>query len=144
MKMKRNGFTFIELLVSITIIGVMLAIVTLSFRGANKNARDSRRQADLQEIRGAIESYRLEQGSYPSTDDDSSEVVFMDELQPDYLSSNISDPVNASPNFYYYRYIGTANCNYVLYAPMEVEGNSKPCPATCGVGAGSEVYCLAN
>lgn len=142
-KLQSAGFTFIELLVSITIITVMMAIATVSFRGANKNARDAKRKADLQEIRGAVETYRLAEGSYPNTNDDSSQAVFMDDLQPTYLSQNFSDPINTSPNLYYYRYVGSASCNYVLYAPVEVSGNAMPCPAAC-YNAGTDVYCLAN
>lgn len=66
MKSKNTkGFTFVELLVVITIIAVLSGVAMVSFTGTNKNARDSRRRLDLEQIRSALEICRSEDGSYP-------------------------------------------------------------------------------
>jgi prepilin-type N-terminal cleavage/methylation domain-containing protein len=69
----KKGFTLIELLVVIAIIGVLSAIGLVSFKGANQKARDSRRAADIQEIRSALEMYKTDSstGTYPDSLDDS-------------------------------------------------------------------------
>lgn len=64
----KKGFTLIELIVVITIIAVLTVAGVISFGGASKRARDSRRMADLEKIRIALELYRQSVGSsYPST-----------------------------------------------------------------------------
>jgi type II secretion system protein G len=65
--MKQKGFSLIELLVVITIIGILAAIGLTSYRTANQKARDSRRQADIQQTRSALEMWRTDcGGTYPN------------------------------------------------------------------------------
>lgn len=139
---KSPGFTFIELLVTIAILGVLTAITAVSFRGANRNARDTRRQADLQEVKGGIEEYRLATGNYPANDTSYPSGNFLSSIQPDYVSRNFLDPLNNATYFYEYRYVGASGCNYALWARMENEGNAQACPSACGVTA-SPIYCLS-
>jgi prepilin-type N-terminal cleavage/methylation domain-containing protein len=65
--MKNRGFTFIELLVVVTIIMVLTTAGAVSYRQTNAGARDSRRKADLEQIRSALELCRAENGAYPAT-----------------------------------------------------------------------------
>ena len=65
---KQSGFTFIELLVVVTIIAVLTAVAMVSYVSTNKKSRDTKRKADLQEMRSALEIVRAECGSYPSGD----------------------------------------------------------------------------
>lgn len=51
------GFTLLEMLVVLGIIGVIMAIATSSFSTAQKKARDSRRRSDLKAIQNAVEQY---------------------------------------------------------------------------------------
>ncbi len=51
------GFTLLELLVTISIIGILMALATVSFTTAQKNGRDSRRRADVENVRKALEQY---------------------------------------------------------------------------------------
>lgn len=136
------GFTFIELLVTFAILGILMAITVVSFLGANKNARDTKRKAELQEIKGAIEEYRLVNGQYPTSNDTSVDGVFLPSLQPDFLSRNYLDPSNGVTYYYEYRYVGAAGCSYALLSKVENTGNVSACPAACNVGS-SGVYCLS-
>jgi prepilin-type N-terminal cleavage/methylation domain-containing protein len=54
---RKNGFTLFELLVSISIIGILTAVVAFSFSSAQKKARDSRRVTDMNTIQKAAEQY---------------------------------------------------------------------------------------
>ncbi len=66
MKNKNKGFTLIELMVVMTIIAVLAGFALVSFQGSRKAARDGKRKADLEQIRGALEMRRADCGSYPS------------------------------------------------------------------------------
>jgi prepilin-type N-terminal cleavage/methylation domain-containing protein len=63
-----RGFTLIELLVVIAIIGILASVVLASLNSARKKSRDSRRVADIEEIRLALELYFDAQspGAYPT------------------------------------------------------------------------------
>lgn len=65
--MKKNGFTFIELLVTATIISILAAIGVVSYGRTNINSRDAKRKSDLEQIRAALETYKADNGFYPAT-----------------------------------------------------------------------------
>ncbi len=65
--MKNKGFTFVELLVVITIIGVIFASGIVAFSSITIRSRDTRRRADLEAIRQSLEMCRSLVGSYPSS-----------------------------------------------------------------------------
>jgi general secretion pathway protein G len=63
------GFTLIELMVVVSIIGVLMASGILAFSNAQQNARDARRRADIDAISKALEQYNVNTGVglYPAT-----------------------------------------------------------------------------
>lgn len=65
LKNNKKGFTLIELLVVIAIIGLLATIVLVSLNAARGKARDTRRKADLRQIRVALELYYDDNDSYP-------------------------------------------------------------------------------
>ncbi|MDO8560438.1 MAG: type II secretion system protein [bacterium] len=64
MKM-RKGFTLIELLVVIAIIGLLATIAFIALNSPRQKARDSKRAADMKQLRTALELYFNTKGSYP-------------------------------------------------------------------------------
>jgi prepilin-type N-terminal cleavage/methylation domain-containing protein len=63
---EHNGFTLVELLVAISIIGLLSLIVYASFGSAREQTRDKARFAKLKEVQLAIERYKAQNGVYPS------------------------------------------------------------------------------
>lgn len=63
-----EGFTLIEIMVVILILGLLATIVVQSLRGATDRAKRTKAQADLSEIKTALDRYYLDNGSYPTTD----------------------------------------------------------------------------
>lgn len=57
--MRHKGFTVVELIVVIATIGILAAIVIVSYIGIQKRANDAAVQSDLEAISGILESYRV-------------------------------------------------------------------------------------
>ncbi len=66
-KNKKRGFTIIEILVVIFIIAILSSLAIISFDTVRKNNRDSKRLADISELKLALENYRLFEGGYPTS-----------------------------------------------------------------------------
>lgn len=62
----KKGFTLIEILVVIALIGVLSGILIVSFQGVRKSARDGKRKADLEQIRSGLEMCKQQTRTYPS------------------------------------------------------------------------------
>lgn len=68
----RVGFTLVELLVVITIIGILAALITAAGAGALKRARQAKIKTEIDQIAMALQTYKDTAGSYPpnsQTDD---------------------------------------------------------------------------
>src|SRR5260370_39668252 len=63
----QDGFTLIEIMVVILILGLLATIVVQSLRGAADKAKKVKTQADLAEIKTALDRYYLDNGYYPTT-----------------------------------------------------------------------------
>lgn len=64
---QQRGFSLIELVVVMSIIVLLSGVGFVSYTNANKASRDAKRKSDIEQIRAALEMYRTEEGSYPST-----------------------------------------------------------------------------
>lgn len=63
--MKTKGFTLVELLVVISIIGLLSTLAVVSLGSARSRARDARRISDIKQIQTALELHFADQGIYP-------------------------------------------------------------------------------
>ncbi len=63
---RSKGFTIIELLVTIAIVGLLLGITAFVFEGTRKNARDDRRKTDMASIVAGMENFYSDCGLYLS------------------------------------------------------------------------------
>jgi type II secretion system protein G len=63
----QKGFTLLELLVVIVIIGILALLVIPNLASGPAKARDAQRKTDLSTLQKAIETYGIEHGSYPDT-----------------------------------------------------------------------------
>jgi prepilin-type N-terminal cleavage/methylation domain-containing protein len=62
-QIRQVGFTIVELLIVIVVIGILAAITIVSFNGVTARARDAQRQQNLSDIAGALSMYMSEQGN---------------------------------------------------------------------------------
>lgn len=67
MKAKKPAFTLAEIVLAIIIIGLIFSIVSFSLGELRRNARDTKRLSDIEQIQLALEEYYLDEGTYPDS-----------------------------------------------------------------------------
>ena len=124
---KHKGFTIVELLVVIVVVGILASVSIVAYSGVQARARDAQRLHDLKSIEKALDLYKTQFGSYPahtSTPNGqswelSSSGDFLSPLK-EVISAVPIDPANThtsgiiannSPNkvYFYYRYAAGTN-----------------------------------
>ena len=63
----RNGFTIVELLIVIVVIGILAAITIVSFNGVTARANTTGSQASASSVVKKAEAYNAEKSGYPAT-----------------------------------------------------------------------------
>lgn len=63
--LRKFGFTLVELLVVMAIIGILAALVVGNFRNTQIKGRDAQRKSDLKQLASAMELYFNDYGRYP-------------------------------------------------------------------------------
>lgn len=138
----QTGFSLVELLITISIIAVLVAMGIASYATLNKQSRDAKRKSDLEQIRAALEMYRADNGSYPSVGSGSwvaasSATDALIGLTPSLVTTYIpvipSDPKTTQT--YMYRATNSSSGIYYGYcvsAAMESENPSDTCTPSTG------------
>lgn len=67
-RFRKLGFTVVELMVVIIIIGLLATIVTVAYRTTQQNARDEKRKVEAIMLRSAVEDYYADHGDFPKVD----------------------------------------------------------------------------
>ena len=55
--MKRRGFTIVELIITIAVMGILLTLAVISLRSSETNGRDAERKADAEAIASRLEDF---------------------------------------------------------------------------------------
>ena len=125
---RAKGFTFIELLVVITIIGVVFAAGIVSFSSITTRSRDTRRKADIESMRQSLEICRSLTGFYPDLQyvyqsDKTNSSLSCGASGPTQMKKTPSDPKPCAAGLDgAYSYVKTDTTTYSLSAPcMEVD-----------------------
>lgn len=63
---KQKGFTIVELLIVIVVIGILATLVIVTFAGIQQKGRNSQRQTDINAVQGHVESFYALKGYYPT------------------------------------------------------------------------------
>lgn len=63
--LKSSGFTLVELIIVIVVIGILAAIVLVAYGNVTAKARDSARDSALSQYIKAMETYKAYNGHYP-------------------------------------------------------------------------------
>lgn len=108
MKHSAQGFTLIEIMVVVVILGILSALIVPNVISRPDEARVAAARLGVQQIGNALEYYRLDNGFYPSTDQGLEALVSQPSGFPEpknwsedgYLSSMPDDPWG-EPYLYY-------------------------------------------
>ncbi len=134
---RHKGFTLVELLISVSIIAILIAIGIASYSTINKQSRDTKRKSDIEQVRSALEMYRAENGFYPSAGSGSwvnasdATLGLASYLSPTYISAIPKDTKNVSPYIYEYKATGLSNGKYYGYCIGATLESSVPTTNTC-------------
>lgn len=106
-KNNKKGFTIIELLVVIVIIGILIALALPNLFSAQARGRDSERKNDLKNLKSKLETHYSDNQQYPAT---------LDDLDPAPANDEKQDPKTKTD----YTYTpGSGNSSYTLTATLE-------------------------
>lgn len=141
--MKKNfGFTLIELLVVIAIIGILASLALVSYGGAQKQGRDTRRKSDLAQYRNALEAYAGQNnGLYPGFAGSPVLIGSGNLCSDTYLNPFISSTCLSDPNtsgscstgtvsgkvYCYYTSAAGSVPDYKMYGGLETTGFWEVC-----------------
>lgn len=109
----RPGFTLVELIVVVAIIGFIASAILVGLTATQLDARDKRRISDLRQIEAALNLYYSRYNSFPSeasgaNGNMSTNAIFLNAVGP-FLQGAPIDPVKYSGTYFYY-YDGKHNC----------------------------------
>jgi general secretion pathway protein G len=116
---RQRGFTLIEIMVVVVIIGLMAAVVTTTVMSKVDDARISKAKQDLHALENALDLYKLDNVTYPTTEQGLQALVtkpadpnLVNWKEGGYVKRLSKDPWGGE---YKYEYPGTHGGQYDLY-----------------------------
>jgi type II secretion system protein G len=131
---RQEGFTLLELLIVIVIIGILALIIVPGLASGPKRARDTTRKTDIRALKNALETYYNDNNVYPTGTNVN--VSTLTVLVPDYLKTIPNDP-KAGQN---YTYTSASGTSYTLEATLETPNDPQRKSGTGSGGSGNALY----
>lgn len=125
-----QAFTIMELLIVISLLGILVIASMLTYRQQIIKGHDAKRKEDLQTIKSGVEQYYDDFGCYPDAD----KVVCGSTLMQPYMSQVPCDPTNKGNYVYYYDQDGCSD--YALYVHLANENDGDIAGSGCSDGCG--------
>lgn len=127
-----RGFTIVELLIVIVIIGILAALVIVTYNGIQAKARDTERKTDVNALASHLEAYFAQSAKYPTLtqfndNDTSSATSFVSVNMKGLDREAFKDPNNSGGSPY-----------DLASAPASNVYAYEPSPANCDNGANGD------
>lgn len=132
-KKNLRGFTLIEILISLVIIGIIISMSTFALKGIKSSSRDAKRKADLEDVRSALEIYRTDCGAYPASLTPGQPLVGSGTCAGNtYMSTVPQDPLNSLGYMYAYRSYSPYTTYFICAYLENVRTTQVNCRVYCG------------
>lgn len=132
----RQGFTIIELLVSVAIIAILVALIIVSFSNVRAKHRDTKRMEDLKSISNALNLYYSTARQFPTSTgggieyiDGATDAMSIALESADNIPQVPTDPLNSGN--YRYTYQSANGTDYTLGFCLETDSIQGYSPAWC-------------
>ena len=137
-KKKKNAFTLLEILVVISIIGILVTLGFAAFSTAQKKGRDARRKSDMKAVQSGLEQYHAKNNAYPTSAEIAADVTIFPSGLP-------ADPRNDGDYVYTINWgtNGFCACTLLESSPGNAIGLPSGGVTACSYGTGN-YYCLSN
>jgi len=124
----QSGFTLLELLVVLAIIGLLASVVIIATQSARSKARDAKRAGDVRQIMNAMEQYHIANNVYPTG------TLSILSFGP---GTNIDNPLalDSAPNFV---------PQYIAFLPVSPLPADGGCSPNTGLGNNNYWYSVAD
>ncbi len=121
-KYSQKGFTIVELLIVIVVIGILAALVLNTFSGAQKRARDTERTGDINALATQLEVYYNDKGAYPQWEQINTEA----EAKAAFPGLDVG-AMNAPSNTDLFDLQATPSAQTYEYGYVAVDSTGQPC-----------------
>lgn len=128
---KNKGFTLIEIIVVMVLLGILAGLITPNFISSLKRGRDSRRRQNLTNLKTVLRAYYNDNQSYPASDDgkiavgDPAVAIEWGDAFTDgsieYMEALPEE--TKDPQYYYELTAGSSGEHYTLEACLEIPGD---------------------
>ncbi|PIR88840.1 MAG: hypothetical protein COU09_00225 [Candidatus Harrisonbacteria bacterium CG10_big_fil_rev_8_21_14_0_10_44_23] len=147
---KTKGFTLIEVLIVVGIIGLLASVILVGLNASRSKARDARRVTDLRQVQQGLELYYVKEGEYPNANSWS---ALESDLSSVGVDSLPTDPKRGGDSYQYEA--GDDQQEYVLQATLEEDYEEgvglmkdsftdpdRKFSLPCGVSGSDSYYCV--
>lgn len=133
-KRAEQGFTIVELLIVIVVIGILAALVITTYNGIQQKGRNTERTTDLKALQGQLEAYYAQNGSYPASSQlgttSATNVTFIQTSMRGLDKEALRDP-KGTPGSYALLSGTTASATQYAYS-VTAEDGTTACTAAAG------------